>query len=66
MNSVPLPERGIRASRSREVTHRRSVLSERVSILVVRDLRIVLLPAQDKAAVRAHIVPIILSLLPTL
>ena len=63
MNSVILPEREITASRSREATHSRSVFRERVSILVVRDLRIVLLPAQHKAEVRAHMAPIILYLL---
>ncbi len=65
MNSAPLPERRITASRSREVAHSRSVFRERVSILVVRNLRIALPPAQDKAAVKAYTVPIILSLLTT-
>ena len=60
MNSVPLPERGIRASRGREAIHNRSVFRERISILAVRDLRIALLTAQDKAAVRAHMLPTIL------
>ncbi len=63
MNSVLLPERAIRASRNMDAIHSRSVFRERASILVVIDLIMVVLPAQDKAAVRAHMVPIILYLL---
>lgn len=41
-----------------EATDSRSVFRERASILEARDLRIVLLVAQIKAALRAYMVPI--------
>ena len=57
MKSEHLPESKMRAIRYMDAEHRRSVLSERVSILMVRDLTMVLFPAQTRAVARAYVVP---------
>jgi len=57
MKSSHLPDRKMKENSSMEPTHRRNTLIDRISILVVRNLFIVLLPAQHRAVSKAAPTP---------